>query len=174
MVTSPEVNSKYPIRLENNLNDIKELSVLSRMESVNSDLIRMFIGEKLGAGSYRSVYSYNPEPHKYVIKVEPNATGCNANEFLIWQEVSGLCGSLRWVKDWFAPVLWMSPDARILIMERTENNGLYERPEKVPNFMSDIKNDNFGWIGDKFVCHDYGFINRFIKYEKKFRKAEWH
>lgn len=166
------LKTSSPIRLENNLNNITELARLTELETVNSDLIRMFIGEKLGSGSYRSVYAFNPNPEKYVIKVEPRSTECNANEFLIWDEVSGLINSLAWVKDWFAPVLWMSPDSKILIMERTFRTNK-EKPSKVPDFFMDVKSDNFGWIGDKYVCHDYGFINRFIHYQKKFRKANW-
>ena len=166
------LKTERPIRLENNLNDISELANLTQLETVNSDLIRMFIGEKLGAGSYRSVYTFNPNPEKYVIKIEPKSTECNANEFLIWDEVSGLINSLAWVKDWFAPVLWMSPDSKILIMERTFQSSK-EKPQKVPDFFMDVKSANFGWIGNKYVCHDYGFINRFIQYHKKFRKANW-
>lgn len=169
-------NNKNPIRLDNNLNNIHELSVISKLESVNSDLIRMFVGEKIGSGLYRSVYRFNLNPDKYVIKIEPNSTECNANEFLIWNEVSGLIGPLAWVRDWFAPILYMSPDAKILIMEKTNPifpKNITNYPDKVPNFFSDIKVDNFGWINGKFVCHDYGFINRFIKYDKKFRKANW-
>ncbi|MGK6342870.1 hypothetical protein ACMGDK_11560 [Chryseobacterium sp. DT-3] len=172
------MTNKTPTRLQNHLNDIRELSRISGLESVNTDLIRMMFGQKINEGSYRSVYEYNFDPNKYVIKIEPNSTESNANEFLIWEEVSGLCGNLSWVKDWFAPVLFMSPDAKILVMERTfpyktiRGKDLV-RPEKIPDFFSDVKFSNFGWLGNKLVCHDYGFINRFIKYDKKFRKANW-
>lgn len=176
-----DLSTKRPIRLENRLNNIQELANISGLESVNTDLIRMFLGEKLGAGGSRSVYEFNPNPEKYVVKIEPLATESNANEFLIWAEVCGLMGSKSWVKDWFAPVLWMSPDAKVLIMERTkqfkyDKNGQSIpdlRPSKVPDFFMDVKYDNFGYIGDRLVCHDYGYINRFIHYNKKFRKADW-
>lgn len=174
-----KLDTKSPIRLENNLNSIKDLNAISQLESVNSDLIRMFIGKKVGEGCYRSVYEFNPNPNKYVIKIEPLSTGCNYNEFLIWEEVSGLVGSLAWVKDWFAPILWMSPDAKISIQERTFDQSkvrgkVFDVPPKtVPSFFGDVKLDNFGWIGDKFVCHDYGFINRFIQYKKNFKKTKW-
>lgn len=172
------LKNKQPIRLENRLNSIHDLSVISKLESVNSDLIKMLMGKKLGSGYYRSVYEFNLNPDKYVIKIEPNSTDSNNNEFLIWNEVSWLTGKLSWVKDWFAPVLYMSPDAKILIMERTYDQHKIrgkniDIPNEVPSFLSDIKLDNFGWLNGKFVCHDYGFINRFIKYENKFRKANW-
>lgn len=169
------IKTRQPIRLENRLNDIKELSAISQLESVNSDLIKMFIGKHIGSGYYRSVFEFNPSPDKYVVKIEHNDTNCNTNEFLIWEEVSWLVGDLAWVKDWFAPILYMSPNGKILIQERTSmySSGGQEYPNEVPDFFSDVKLDNFGWLNKKFVCHDYGFINRFIKYNKKFRKIKW-
>lgn len=168
------LKTNYPVRLKNNLNDIKELSTITQMESVNSDLIKMFIGKHTNSGYYRSVFEFNPNPDKYVVKIEHDDTDCNTNEFLIWNEVSGLHGELAWVKDWFAPILWMSPNGKIIIQERTRWHSLNkECPNEVPDFFSDVKVDNFGWLNNKFVCHDYGFINRFIKYNKKFRKANW-
>lgn len=169
------LKTKQPIRLSNRLNDIKELSAISQLESVNSDLIKMFIGKHIGSGYYRSVFEFNPRPDKYVVKIEHNDTNCNTNEFLIWEEVSWLVGDLAWVKDWFAPILYMSPNGKILIQERTSmyGSGGQEYPSEVPDFFSDVKLDNFGWLNKKFVCHDYGFINRFIKYNKRFRKAKW-
>lgn len=143
------------------------------LESVNSDLITMFLGQKIGSGSYRSVYEFNPNPQKYVVKIEPLSTDCNSNEFLIWNEISWLKGELSCVKNWFAPVLWMSPNAKVLIMERTFEKSNLTRPDKIPDFMTDIKFENYGWIGNKFVCHDYGFLSRFIEYKKKLRKANW-
>lgn len=164
---------KNPVRLENNLNNVSELCAITNLQSVNSDLITMFLGEKLGQGSYRAVYEFNPNPKKYVVKIEPLCTNANANEFLLWDDISGFVNNLAWVKEWFAPVLWMSPNAKILIMERTFQKPDLKRPDKVPDFMCDIKFENFGWIGNKFVCHDYGFLHRFFEYKKRFRKATW-
>lgn len=169
------LQTPQPIRLENNLNSISELSTISTLESVNSDLITMFLGEKLGSGSYRSVYAFNPNPDKYVVKIEPLSTNCNANEFLTWENACGFINDFAWAKEWFAPVLWMSPNAKVLIMERTvpEHKKDKPRPDKVPDFLCDVKYDNFGWIGDKFVCHDYGFLWGFLQYGKKMKKANW-
>jgi len=51
-------------------------------------------------------------------------------------------------------------------------NKKLERPREVPEFFSDLKYDNWGWIGNKFVCHDYGFLYKFIKYDKKMQKIK--
>lgn len=169
------LTTSQPIRLENNLNSISELSTVSTLESVNSDLITMFLGEKISSGSYRSVYAFNPNPDKYVVKIEPLATDSNANEFLTWSNVCGFINEWAWVKDWFAPVLWMSPNGKILIMERTAEQHKKDkpRPDKVPAFLCDVKAENFGWIGDRFVCHDYGFLWGFLEYRKNMKKASW-
>jgi len=57
-------------------------------------------------------------------------------------------------------------------MQKTEEKPNKPRPKEIPDFFTDIKWDNFGWIGNKFVCHDYGFLYRFIKYENKMRKIK--
>jgi len=157
-------------RLDNNLNNIQEVSVLSQLQDVNTDLILSLCGKKLGAGVYRTVYEYNLDD-KYVIKIEPNATESNMAEYMLWDEIKYLCGDLAWVKEWFAPILWMSPNGKLLVMQRTEEKPNKERPREVPAFFTDLKRDNWGFIGNKFVCHDYGFIHKFIKYEKKMQKV---
>ena len=157
------------IRLENNLNSIDELQTISTLQSVNSDLITMIIGKKIGSGTYRAVYQHNWDKN-WVIKIEPSSTNCNVAEFMLWDEIQGLKNELAWVKEWFAPILFMSPNGKILCMQKTSEypkNKKLERPKQIPEFFTDVKWDNFGWIGNRFVCHDYGFIHKFIKYEKK-------
>ena len=46
------------VRLTNRLNNIDELSNLSQLQSVNTDLILMLCGEKIGSGTFRSVYEF--------------------------------------------------------------------------------------------------------------------
>ena len=65
------------IRLTNRLNNVDEVSTLSQLQDVNTDLILTLCGEKLGSGSYRSVYEFNMNPNKMVVKVEPKSTDCN-------------------------------------------------------------------------------------------------
>ncbi len=157
------------IRLQNNLNSIDEVNTISKLQDVNTDLITTLLGKKLGSGVYRAVYQHNWDDD-WVIKIEPNSTESNISEYMLWNEIRGLKGRLAWVKEWFAPVLWMSPNGKILCMQKTSEfpkNKKLERPKEVPTFFTDLKRDNFGWIGNKFVCHDYGFFHKFIKYEKK-------
>lgn len=165
----------YPIRLENNLNSIEQVATISKLQDVNTDLITSLLGQKLGEGCYRAVYQHNWSKD-WVIKIEPNNTDSNVTEFMLWQEICGLRNQLAWVKEWFAPIYWMSPNGKILCMHKTAEepkNSKLERPEEVPKFFSDVKWDNFGWIGNKFVCHDYAIAYKFIKYENKMQKIKW-
>ncbi|MFH6944618.1 hypothetical protein [Flavobacterium sp. FlaQc-50] len=157
------------MRLSNKLNNLQETTNFLSWQDLSADLVLCLCGERLGEGASRTTFVYNLDP-KYVIKVEPGNDGHNMVEYLLWDEVKGLTGPLAWVKDWFAPVKWISPNGRLLVMERTYDKPEKVRPRYVPDFFTDLKRDNFGWIGNKFVCHDYAFIYRFIKYGKKMRK----
>jgi hypothetical protein len=42
-------------------------------------------------------------------------------------------------------------------MERTRP--LEKAPTHLPNFMTDLKPENFGRLGNRIVCHDYGLSN---------------
>jgi len=156
------------MRLVNNLNNLQETANLISWQDVSTEMVLSLCGEILGEGSTRHTYVYNLDP-KYVIKVETGNSGHNMVEYLLWDEIKDLQGNLSWVKEWFAPVKWISPNGKLLVMERTYEKIYNVRPRKVPDFFTDLKRNNFGWIGKKFVCHDYGFIFKFIKYENKFQ-----
>lgn len=164
-----------PIRLQNNLNSIDEVHTITKLQDVNTDLITSLLGKKIDQGCYREVYQHNWDDD-WVIKVEVGSTDCNITEYMLWEEIRGLKNKFVWVKDWFAPVLWISPNGKILCMQKTSQdpkNKKLERPKEVPAFLSDVKWDNFGWIGNRFVCHDYGFLYKFIKYGNKMQKVKW-
>jgi len=45
-------------------------------------------------------------------------------------------------------------------MQQRKTQPLYSRhekhiPDKIPAFFTDVKPDNWGWIGNQLVCHDY-------------------
>jgi len=162
------------LRIQNNLNSIDEVNIITKLQDVNTDLITTLLGKKIGQGTYRTVYQHNWDKD-YVIKIEPNNTECNMTEYILWDKIRGLKNELAWVKEWFAPVLWMSPNGKILCMQKTyeePKNKKLERPKEIPAFFTDVRWVNFGWIGNRFVCHDYGFLYKFIKYEKKMQKLK--
>ena len=157
--------------LEDNLRDINVIKAIIDEPMVVADIITMLCGKHLGDGVYRTVYEYNPDP-RYVIKLERPASFCNLSEHMIWDEVEGLIGDLAWVKKWFAPCKWISPNGRVLVMQKTYQKSI-DVPKKVPEFLWDAKPDNFGWIGSNYVCHDYGQIYNMMHYSKKMRNINW-
>lgn len=160
-----------PIQLHNEI-DPNRRKFIENDPEVTLDLISSICGKFIGGGCFRNVFEYNPDPD-FVVKIEHGTGRANIVEHQIWEEVSGLCGNLAFVKKWFAPVKWISPSGRILVMQRTEILEGKKKPEKVPTFLWDIKPDNFGWIGNKYVCHDYGFFHALTNYSKRMKKANW-
>ncbi len=82
-------------------------------------MLTSICGKKIGFGVFRCVYDYNLDD-RYVVKIEPLNTNCNVVEYMLWNEIKGLINGLAWVKDWFAPVKWISPNGKILIMRKTK------------------------------------------------------
>lgn len=113
------------------------------------DFVELFCGEKLGEGVGREVYVYALDETK-VIKVETTAHSFqNITEWQVWQEVQ----HTQYAK-WFAPCHWISPCGIVLIQSRTQP--VKKPPEKIPNFFTDLKAENYGRLKGRFVCHDYG------------------
>lgn len=167
------------MKLNDKLEDIEALHNIVKCNSVISDMVISMCGKHISEGSFRSVYEYALDD-KYVIKLENTESNCNVVEHMIWDEVKWLTGDLEWVKNWFAPVKWISPNGRVLVMEKTvphvETTGKRgkKRPEKIPAFLWDIKHTNFGWLGKHYVCHDYGQFYNMINYPKKMQKVNWN
>lgn len=139
-----------------------------------SDIFNSLCGNFIGEGFSRCVFDHATDIN-LVVKIATTSQGVRSNcsEFEIWDEVKGLKGNLLWVKDWLAPVEYISENGNVLIMHKTFQKPNKKNPTEVPKFLLDVKENNFGWIGNKYVCHDYGFIHGFIKYEKKFKKVDW-
>lgn len=152
-------------------------------QHVGMDLIMCVIGPIISNGNFRAVYEHALDPSK-VIKIEyghaqktqhdatMHNTFCNVQEFLMYREIEGLTGKLEWVKDWFAPIHWISPSGHILCMEKTFEKPELERPELVPTFLWDVKQENFGWLGDKLMCHDYAHVPAFTSYKSRFKNVK--
>lgn len=161
------------MKLKDNLDNIGALHHIVTCTPVITDIITSLCGKHLGEGCYRSVYEYALDDN-YVVKLENGEHDCNIIESLIWNEVRFLKGELEWVKDWFAPVKWISPNGRVLVMRKTTvHNESKKRPDKIPAFLWDVKDSNFGWLGKNYVCHDYGQFYNMISYSKQMKKAKW-
>lgn len=132
------------------------------------DLYRMILGDKISFGVFRNVYDYTPGT---VIKVAYVDWSVNVQEYRIWEAVKRDPAK----RKWFAPVVAMSPNGHFLVQKKvrmiTDNDKL---PRTLPRFFEDVKKDNFGFIGDQFVCFDYHFIGMALKDSlKKMDKVKW-
>lgn len=152
-------------------------------EQVAMDFMMCMCSDRISSGSYRDVYQHATDP-SLVIKIEyghesrkdhdciNHNSFCNIQEFLMWREIEGLKGDFEWVKKWFAPIEWISPSGHILCMKKTTPQPKRKRPDEIPAFLWDVKQANFGWIGNQLVCHDYAHLQAFTTYSKKFQKVK--
>ena len=137
--------------------------------TVAKDLSRLAVGDLLGAGQFREVFEWLPDP-SMVVKIEDRAKSfSNVHEELVWQRVRGT----EFAK-WFAPVHAISDNGTVLLMERTGPLLPRELPKQVPAFFTDLKLSNWGRLNGRVVCHDYG-IHLLIEkgLTKRMRRADW-
>lgn len=96
------------------------------------DLFYMICGEKLGNGIHRDVYACKIRP-ELVVKVESSEMRYFANviEMKFWDEHQ----HYKAVADWLAPCEYLSPDGRILMMQRVKPlPDDFVLPSKMPTF----------------------------------------
>lgn len=117
---------------------------------VSLEFFNFFLGERLGSGCFRHVFSYKPDP-KWVIKIDVGNTNANICEFNYWNDLSETDFS-----QWLAPCGNMSPCGRILMQRKCKP--LKSFPEMIPKCFTDVKFDNWGLFKGRPVCFDYGLI----------------
>lgn len=130
--------------------DVLEFDTLTAM-----DLRFALIGEKIGSGVSRDVFECRFDPH-LVVKVERYGGFDNVIEWKVWQEVQ----HDEDIRQWFAPCVGISPGGRVLVMKRTKKVTEAELElalPKVPRFFHDVHSNNWGRLGELYVCHDYAF-----------------
>ena len=115
-------------------------------------LVDMLLGDKLGEGSFRKVYTCYMNT-LYVVKVETRTPFSNLAEWELWQAARRLRGG-KWA-HWLAPCIRLSYGGHILIQARAEK--LDKLPEEVPDFLCDVKPANWGLIDGRAVCVDYAW-----------------
>ena len=124
-------------------------------EATFEDCFNMLCGDKLGEGIHRTVYSCKLRPD-LVVKVENQEMRYFAN--VMEDKFFSDHQSVKEVARWLAPIEFLSPDGRLLLMKRVrpvhESDKL---PDKLPAFLTDLKRENFGWLDGRLVCVDYAF-----------------
>lgn len=144
---------------------------LSLLEDMNdSELKKALLGKSIGIGSSRCVHDCKLST-SHVVKFEYKTFRFdNVAEWLVWDYFR----YAEWYKKWLAEVVFISKSGRILIQEKIEFPDI-KYPALVPNFFTDIRKSNFGFVGDQLKACDYaasigrmtGLINQ------KMRKAKW-
>lgn len=138
------------------MNDIR--SIVKQIEKRKlpfSLLKRRYCGKMIASGLYRDVYVLKQNPD-YVVKIERDMKHnafVNALEWNNWE----------WNKGWgrfsvyLAPCHFINHTGNFLIQTRLTriSNKIKDFPKLVPSLFTDKKIQNYGWIGDQFVCCDY-------------------
>ena len=120
---------------------------------IGSDLLSLFIGERIGKGSTREVYEHYSDP-SLVIKIEDNAHSfCNVTEHIVWERLE-----FSTVGKFLAPIEHISVCGSVVLQKRTTPIGDKKLPKKLPKFFTDLKKENWGIYGNRVVCHDYGHV----------------
>lgn len=138
---------------------------------IGYEFANFFLGNLVGEGCFRSVFQCAHNP-KLVVKVEMDDTYENAREHEVWHRVK----EVKRIAQWFAPIIQISPCNRIMLMKKTIHHiDNLKRPDKIPDFFTDIKPENFGWIGNQYVCHDYaGNLLMEKGMRLKLKKVKWY
>jgi hypothetical protein len=135
------------------------------------DAFDLLCGTKLGGGEYRDVFECRIDP-KLIVKVEiENSYGWrsfnNVHEVNFWEYF----GNVKSVAKWLAPIIYKSPDKRLIMQPRVERIPNDKLPKTLPEFLTDLKRENFGMLDDRIVCVDYAF--HIIGAKTKLKKVEW-
>lgn len=128
----------------------------------------MLLGKYLGRGAYREVYVCGID-ESLVVKVARNWNGCQHNG-MEWEHYWDL-KDVKGVGSWLCPVERISDDRSVLIMKRADPIGTERLPKKVPKFVTDIKEANFGWLDGRPVVIDYAYI--LYDVNSKLKKAKY-
>lgn len=119
------------------------------------DAFNLLCGDLIASGAYRQVYECRIRPD-LVVKVE-----IAENE---WRQQHNNLEAQFWadfqdhkvIGKWLCPIVFVSPDTRIIMMERAMPLWDHELPAKVPACFRDVKPGNFGRLKDgRIVCLDY-------------------
>jgi hypothetical protein len=135
------------------------------------DLAHLFVGTRVGYGVSRHVFSVEHDP-TLVIKWENEGKMFqNQQEWLIWQSIKGFPETARW----FAPCVDISPNGIWLLQKRCLKIPKEKYPKEMPDFLGDLKYQNFGLLGKRVVAMDYGVasISRLMWFRRKMVKTKW-
>lgn len=136
--------------------DTEDRIRIARDFNLSLDILDLLCGDFIGEGQTRRVYNCNLVKG-YVVKIEKEAgSHDNLLEYYFYNAVKYQPEIVKWL----APTSWISNNGRVLLQKKAslitpENKKRI--PDKVPDWMTDMKYSNYGFIGKQFVCFDYAF-----------------
>lgn len=138
--------------------DKERRNLRKEIESIGSlsvkNTIRRLCGEKLSSGTNRDVYVLK-QNSDWVVKIQKTIYFDNVKEWVLWDVIRFVPSFAKW----FAECLIISESGLVLIQRRVEHSmDIKKYPKKVPNYFTDFKIENYGWIDNKFVCCDYSGV----------------
>lgn len=135
--------------------------------TVSREFFYLIVGENLGTGEFRRVYEH-AHRDDLVLKFETNAQSFqNIAEWEFWNDNK----ANKKIARWLAPCEFISNCGIILAMKKTTKPQLIDYPSTVPEFLTDLKRQNFGMLDGRLVTHDYGLYNTNVPLKRK--KAAW-
>ena len=148
---------------------VKHALSLIRGKSIGR-IIKTCCGEKIGSGSCRDVYAFKQYP-EYVIKIERDPSGGDFANVCEWKN---WVNHRQWnlIGEWLAPCIAINETGQVLVQRRVRPGRRKDYPKYIPVLLTDLKLENFGWIGKKFVCCDYPMLIM-PEPKKKMKYAKW-
>lgn len=138
-------------------------------ESAKREAFWLLCDNRIDHGMSRVVYTCTLN-RDWVVKVETTAGQFqNVMEWEVWHRVKGTA-----LEKWFAPCHHISSSGVVLIQSRTRQPRNSEYPDRMPIFFTDFKRSNYGLLGRRLVCHDYGTaLITEHGLSHRLRKVEW-
>lgn len=150
--------------------NFKQINTLTNGKKLNG-IVKVLCDEKIGKGANREVFILKQNPG-YVVKVEGNpSTGnfANISEFCNYRDYREVLGFGKFL----APCEFITETGQVLIQKRVEFKRRKDYPKYIPAVFTDLKLQNFGWIGNQFVCCDYSFLLLLGTDPNKIKYAKW-
>lgn len=125
----------------------------------------------IGEGYFREVYAYD-ENHVIKLDVNDEQQFHNVAEWQMW-----MAWRNTWLGQWMAPCHFITNDGHCLVQSRCRPLTRDELPKRVPDCfaIADCKRDQWGMLGDRVVCLDYGILSVHLRIADQplYRKPQW-
>lgn len=132
--------------------------------------IRYDCGKLISQGLNRDVYECKHDPN-WVVKIQRTQNFDNVIEWRLWNAFYDGTN----YNEHLADCLTISESGLVLFQKRVTHGNIEDYPKKVPAYFTDFKIQNYGWIGERFVCCDYSNCLDMMTgiVPDRLKKADW-